>query len=252
VKRPVLAAALAAAFSVASAASAGNAANAANAAAPSLLAPLAGDGAQPAAPWRFAGLPKQTIPATGFALVDIDGQRVLRVRSDRSYGNLVHPVEGTAAGRWLSWRWRVDEPVAGADLRRKSGDDTAVKVCAMYDLPLDVLPFWERQKMRLARSLSGEPLPAATLCYVWDPALPSGTVLPNVYSPRLRWMVLRGAGTPLASWQAERRDLSADFLRAFGDESPKVPPLTAIVVGADTDTPGSQALAYVADLALTP
>jgi hypothetical protein len=214
------------------------------------LAPLAGDGPLPPPPWRFAALPKQTLPPTRFALVDFDGRRALRIDTAGSYGNLVQAIDG-ADGGTLAWRWRVDQPVAGADLRRKEGDDTAVKVCAMFDLPLEALPFWERQKMRLARRLSGEALPAATLCYVWDPALPAGTLLPNVYSPRLRWIVLRGGDTPLAGWQTERRDLRADFLRAFGDEAARPPPLIAIAVGADADNTGGQSTAYVADLTLT-
>lgn len=215
------------------------------------LAPLtgAGAGAEPPLPWRVVGLPQQTLPLTRFAVVDLDGRRALRVESIGAYGNLVHPVDGGVGT--LSWQWRVDRSVVGADLRLKSGDDTALKVCAMFDLPLDALPFWERQKLRLARSLSGEALPAATLCYVWDPSLPAGTLLPNAYTARLRWLVLQGQGRALGAWQAERRDLQADFRRAFGDEAKTLPPLTAIVVGADADNTGGRSLGFVADLALT-
>ena len=210
-------------------------------AAPAALAPLADP------PWRFAGLPEQTLPKTRFDVVDIDGKRALRVASNGSYGNLVHPVD-SAAGT-LSWSWRVEQPVAGADLRRKEGDDTALKICVMFELPLAALPFWERQKMALARSLSGENLPAATLCYVQDGAFPPGTVLPNAYTSRLRWWVLRA---PSATWHSETRDLKADFVRAFGDDSQTVPRLTAVVVGADTDNTGGQALGDIADVRLEP
>jgi hypothetical protein len=122
----------------------------------------------------------------------------------------------------------------------------------MYDLPLDALPFWERQKMRLARSLSGEALPAATLCYVWDPTLPAGTLLPNAYTPRLRWIVLRGQGEALGTWQEERRDLRADFLRAFGDEAREPPPLAALAVGADADNTGGRSIGRVTEPRLLP
>jgi hypothetical protein len=231
--------------------------------APVVVAPLTGPGANVPAPWRFEGLPEQTLPATRFDLVDLDGRRVLRVTAEGSYGNLVHPlpdagdgpgaqVAQAAAAPTLSWRWRVEQPVAGADLRTKAGDDTAVKVCALFDLPLDALPFWERQTMRLARSLSGQDLPAATLCYVWDATLAPGTVLPNAHSPRLRWWVLRGPESSPGQWLAERRDLRADFLRAFGDEASEMPPLRAIGVGADADNTGARGLAYVDALALAP
>ncbi|MDH4050192.1 MAG: DUF3047 domain-containing protein [Rubrivivax sp.] len=200
-------------------------------------------------PWREAGLPRQTLPMTRFARVDLDGRQVLRITSDASYGNLVTPVRG---GRTLSWSWRLDRPLAGADLRRKAGDDTALKVCAMFDLPLAALSIAEQARMELARTVAGEHLPAATLCYVWDPTLPAGTQLPNAYTPRLRWWVLRGSGTPLQSWQAETRDLQADFLQAFGSDTQTVPPLVTLGVGADADNTRGQGLGYVVDLRLQP
>jgi Protein of unknown function (DUF3047) len=201
--------------------------------------------------WRVVGLPKQSFPVTRYTMATVDGAPALRIDAEGSYGNLLHAVPD-GQGRTLRWRWRVERPQAGADLKRKEGDDTALKVCALFNLPLEALPFWERQKMRLARQVSGEDLPAATLCYVWDASLPAGTLLPNAYTPRLRWLVLQGAGAPLATWRSESRDLQADFLRAFGDEARSVPPLQAIAIGADGDNTGGSSLAFVADIALEP
>lgn len=196
--------------------------------------------------WRPVGLPKQTLPATQFTRVE---GGVLRIEAAGSYGNLVR--ESPGAGRTLAWRWRLDQALA-ADLRTKAGDDAALKVCALFDLPLAALPFWERQKLRLARVLSGEDLPAAVLCYVWDPALPTGTVLPNAYTPRLRWMVLRGQGDALGQWHEERRELAADFARAFGDEAGTLPPLKALAVGADADNTGGRSGGLLGEPVLQP
>lgn len=211
------------------------------------LAPLAGAADTPSPPWRFVGLPRQTLPVTRYAVVELDGQRVLRVQAERSYGNLVHPLPGTPAGT-LSWRWRVEQPIEGADLHRKGGDDTALKVCAMFDLPRASLPFFDRQLLRIAELRTGEALPTATLCYVWDASLPRGSLLPNAYTRRVRFIVLGGGAA--RAWQAERQDLAADFLRAFGDESRRVPPLTAIAIGADADNTGSRSLSYLDALQL--
>jgi len=221
------------------------------AATPPLLAPLDGGGAQAAVPWRTVALPGDTVPATRFSLVELEGRRVLRVESAGGYANLVHPLDGAAAGATtLQWRWRLDQPLARADLRQREGDDAAMKVCVLFDLPLASVPFVERQLLRLARSRSAEPLPSATLCYVWDTSLPTGSLLPNAYTRRLRWLVLRGSGEPLAAWREERRDLRADFLRAFGDEARQIPPISAVAVGADADNTGGQALGYVDALEL--
>ncbi len=215
------------------------------------LAPLDGPGATAAPPWREVLLPQQSLPRTRFTIVELDGQRALRIESAGSYGNLVHELALPAgASPVLSWRWRLDRAIDGAALQRKTGDDAALKVCVLMGAPLDGIPFVERQQLRLARLLSGEPLPAATLCYVWDPALAAGSVLPNAYTRRMRWWVLQGRDSPLGSWREERRELRADVLRAFGDELAELPRITAVLVGADADNTGGQGLGFVAGMAL--
>lgn len=221
---------------------------AATAAAETLTSPI-GDGDEAAAPWRPIGLPQQTKPATKFSIVPMDGQRVLRVEADHAYGNLLHPLKDTPAGT-LAWRWRVEQPPAGADLRRKAGDDAALKVCALFDMPPAQLPFVERQLWRWASARAGERLPTATLCYVWDNStLPAGTLLHNAFTHRVRMIVSHG--TP-GQWSEEQHDLAADFLRAFGDETRVVPPLAAVLIGADSDNTGSHSVGHLEALRLMP
>jgi hypothetical protein len=209
------------------------------------LSPLVGrSGDRPPAPWRYAGLPGQKPPATQFEIGEVEGRRALRVEAERSYGNLVHPLTGTAPGV-LSWRWRVDAPLASANLRTRDGDDTALKVCAMFDMPRDDVPFVERQLLKLAEARLGETLPTATLCYAWDPSLPAESVVPNAYSRRLRFLTLGGAAR---IWTSERRDLAADFLAVFGDEARSLPPLRAIAVGADADNTAGRSLGWIDEL----
>jgi hypothetical protein len=212
------------------------------------LAPL---GEPPA--WKEVLLPRQAIPRTQFSVVPMDGAQVLRVESNASYGTLVHAVAaGDAMSGHLAWRWRLDKAIQGTDLWRKRGDDAAVKVCAMFDMPMDAVPFVERQTLRVARALSGmEELPTATICYVWDPNQKADAVIPNAFSRRMRWIVLRGRGTALGQWETERRDLHADFLRAFGDEAKVVPALLNVVVGADADSTDGSGLAYIGEVELS-
>ena len=203
-----------------------------------------------AAPWRAVGLPGGKVAAAELAVVTLDNAQVLQLKAHKSYGTWVHALPNWTPepGTTLQWRWRVNQAPLNADLRRKEGDDAAVKVCLMFDLPLQAVPFWERSVLRMARAVTGEPLPAATLCYVWDATLATGTLLPNAYSRRLRFIVAEGAGSPLGQWRTLQRNVAADFLLAFGDESATVPAVTAVVVGADADNTGSQSLAYLADL----
>lgn len=211
-------------------------------------------GAVPPTPWRVVGLPKGNKPLTHFDIIPLDGHPVLRVQTDRSYANLVHdlPDFALAPGMQLRWRWRLDQPLQGTDLRQRAGDDSPLKVCALFDLPIEQLSFVERNLLRVARSVSGEELPAATLCYVWDATLATGTLLHNAFTHRVRMIVVDSGEQRLGQWVAHKQDLAADFRRAFGQESATVPPLLAVLVGADADNTGSYSLGYVEGVTLSP
>lgn len=208
--------------------------------------------------WRVVGLPPRaasdSVALTRFDTVMMEGVPVLRVRTEASYGNLVWDLpRSQAAGRaTLSWRWRLDTPLERADLRVKEGDDSPLKVCVLFDLPLQRIPFIERSLLQLARAVSGEPLPAATVCYVWDRNLRADTTLANAHSKRVRYLVLQGPDAPLGQWRSEQRLIAADFVRLFGEESPTAPPVLAIGIGADSDNTRGRSVSFVGDVRLAP
>jgi hypothetical protein len=217
-----------------------------------LLTAFKESGPDAPAPWHFVGLPGQTKPKTRFAVVELDGRKALRVEADESYGNLVHPVRLAGPSATLAWQWRVDTPIAAADLRTRQGDDTAVKVCVSFDMPLDQVPFVERQLHKVGQTKSDEPLPTASVCYVWDTNLPIGTELDNAFSRRVRYIVLESGPAKLKTWKSEKRNLIADFTKLFGAESPKVPPIVSVGIGADADNTHTRSLSYVANIVLEP
>lgn len=217
------------------------------------LSPLVPADGSVANTWRFVGFPKSKadIPHTRFELADVQGERALKVSTRASYGTWVHDVPQVAAGR-LQWRWRLDQPLTGGkaapDILTKAGDDAALKVCVMFDHPLERVPFVERTLLRIARTVSGEDLPAATLCYVWDSTYPAGLQGANPYTQRVRFITLQGKDAPLRQWQNESRDVAADFARLFADESPTgaaVPTVRAVLIGADSDNTGAQSVGCV-------
>ena len=220
------------------------------------LAPLVPPNGATASTWRFVGFPKSKadIPPTRFELADVQGERALKVSTRASYGTWVHDLPKVAAGR-LQWRWRLDQPLTGGkgvpDILTKAGDDAAIKVCVMFDHLLDRVPFVDRTVLRIARSLSGEDLPAATLCYVWDSTYPAGLQGPNPYTQRVRFITLQGKDAPLAQWLSETRDVAADFRSLFADESPvgaSLPKVRAVLIGADSDNTGAQSLGWIKGL----
>jgi hypothetical protein len=207
--------------------------------------------------WRFVGLPnKPEVKPTRFELGQVEGVAGVQMRTDQSYGTWAHDWRGTAGT--LQWRWRLDQALSGgqrpADLRRKDGDDAALKVCVMFDHPLDRVPFGERTLLRVARSVTGENLPAATVCYLWDPLQANNTTAANPYSRRVRYVVVQGTGAPTQRWLSESRDVVQDFLTLFGDELPAgstrtaVPPVMAVVIGADSDNTQAHSSGWVAQV----
>jgi hypothetical protein len=216
------------------------------------LQPFGAVGGAPAAPWKVSGLPQQKKPYTKFSVVELDGKKALKVEADESYGNLVHPLDYSTQSAKLAWQWRIDQPIEAADLREKSGDDTALKVCVFFDLSIDRIGFGERQLLRYARSQTEDPVPAATVCYVWDPHLPAGTDLENAFTRRMRYVVVRSGGDKLKQWVTERRDVAADFLRLFKGESDTVPKIIGVAIGADADNTRSHSVGYVSGITLEP
>lgn len=202
--------------------------------------------------WRVALLPAQKPPPTRFTPETVDGRAALRLEAQASYGNLLHETAAGAPPRLLQWAWRLQQPNPDTDLRRKTGDDVAAKVCVSFDLPLSRLPLGERLLLQLARARTGEALPAATLCWVWGGAELPGSVVDNVFSRRVRYIVLRNAADATGTWFDESRDIGADFTRAFGDEAAAPPQLLAVGVGADADNTGRHSIAHVTALRFAP
>lgn len=217
------------------------------------LAPFAAPGSTQLAPsWHFEGFPDSYAkPETRFDIALDHGEPVLRVTTDDSYGTLAQNWQGPAPAA-LQWHWRLDRPLAQTDIATRSGDDSALKVCVMFDEPLAQIPLLDRTALRIARATFGRPLPAATLCYLWDSRYPAGSTGHNAFTSRMRYIVLRGPQAPLGRWLDEQRNVADDFQKLFGDESPRTPRVIAVAVGADSDNTHGASVGWIAALRWAP
>lgn len=194
--------------------------------------------------WALNTLPNVPNP-TRFDLVQDEGQTVLRAVSDNAAATLLHKIKlNPAASPILSWRWKVSRVIASADLDTKKGDDYAARVYVLFDYPTEKLSFADRAKITIARTLYSQELPAAALCYVWDNRYPKGTRAWSAYTDRVRMIVLESGQA--GQWQAEQRDIVADFKEAFGEDPPLV---SAVALAADTDNTGESVTAWFGDVA---
>ena len=97
----------------------------------------------------------------------------------------------------------------------------------------------------LAHALTGEPMPYATLMYVWCNHSAPGTVLTNTRTSRIRKLVLESGPGNLNRWLDYERDVRADFIKAYGEEPGA---LVSIGIMTDTDNTESSATAWYGPL----
>ena len=200
--------------------------------------------------WSLLTLPRKKAP--DFTLVREEGVTVLHVHSQAAVGSAAFRLEADprAQGR-LTWRWKIDHPLAAAHFGTKQGDDFAARVYVSFDLPAETLSFTDRAKMKIAKLVYGADLPAAAICYVWDNHQPVGTSAWNPYTDRLRMVVLESGNARAGEWVTESRDVEADFRAAFGSSwKGPTPAINGVAVSSDTDQTLESVNAWFGDLRL--
>jgi hypothetical protein len=189
-----------------------------------------------AAPWEPLRLPKHIARASTSVTLD-DGQLILEIQANKQAGGAFLRLTNVPTNAKLTWDWRTSRVLSSADLTQKAADDFAARVYVMFDYPVERLPYLDRLRAKLARTFYDPELPLATLCYVWDNRHPRDTMVPSVYTDRVRLIVLRNHLDNAGRWLSEIRNLGADFRRAFGEDPP---PIVGLAFAADTDNTGEQ------------
>ncbi|WP_374675437.1 DUF3047 domain-containing protein [Ideonella sp.] len=211
-----------------------------------LAAALAGCTTPPAPPpagaadWQPVLLPGKR--ATVYQWVEKDGRRAVLAQSDRSasmWRQRVRPP--LQAARELQFSWWLPELNAAARVAEAERGDASVRVLLGFGGDVSALPLRTRMLFDLAQALTGEAPPYATLAYVWDPVLPVGSVVPDPRTDRIRKIVVESGAEGLRRWRDHRRDLAADFERAFGE---KPGPLLHVALMTDSDNTGTTARAW--------
>jgi len=193
------------------------------------------------------------LPGKSFARFDaahVQGRPALVVVADRSVSILRQQTDTAPvqAGR-LAFSWKVDGLPPGADLTDAQNEDSPVRIVLAFDGDWTQLAPRAHRLSELTRLLTGEPLPYASLVYVWSNTEPVGTIVVNPRTDRIRKLVVESGPEHLGRWRDHERDVHADFLKAFG-EPPG--PLRAVALMTDTDNTQSQLKAWYGPLTLQP
>ncbi len=194
----------------------------------------------PPSQWAHHALPGK-VP-TRFSYVRIDGRDALSARSEASASLVRMPVEvpGEQLAR-LQFSWKVASLIEEADMAVRSKDDAPVRVILAFDGDRSRLSARDLAMSELARALTGEELPYATLMYVWCNRRPVDSVIHNPRTDRIRKLVVESGPGELGRWRDYERDIQADFERAFGEKPGR---LVGIAIMSDSDNTRAQGRAW--------
>lgn len=168
---------------------------------------------------------------TDYAIVEIDGKKVLRSKSSGAASGLIRKMEiDLEKTPYINWSWRVENVMKGLDEHSKKGDDYPARVYIIFSGGMAV---WKTRAVN----------------YVWSNSQPVGTKWPSAYTKNNMKIAVESGEEKLGRWLIEKRNILEDFKLLFDKEPPKN--LDAVAIMTDTDNSGQSATAYFGDIYFT-
>jgi hypothetical protein len=126
-------------------------------------------------------------------------------------------------------------------MRQREAEDSPVRLILVFEGDRQRFSMQNQLLSELTLSLTGEPLPYATLMYVWCNDCPAESVIVNPRTDRIRKLAVESGPGQVGQWLNYRRDIRADFEKAFGE-----PPgaLLGLAIMTDTDNTRSTTRAW--------
>ena len=198
--------------------------------------------------WQHISFPGKTATQFNYALYA--GRHSVAAQSVASASMLrqIVRVEPDKLGL-VTFAWNVPALLKDADLGLRDHDDSPVRVMLAFEGDRSRLSLKDNMLSELARTLTGEELPYATLMYVWCNSRAPGSVITSPRTDRIRSIVLESGPRRLNQWLDYQRDIRADFETAFG-EAPGA--LVGVAIMSDSDNTRSQAKAWYGAVRMTP
>jgi Protein of unknown function (DUF3047) len=161
-----------------------------------------------------------------FSIVDNDGHRVLRLKSQDDGSTISKDIKGKVNLKdtpILEWSWRMAVLPKGGNACSKATDDEAGQVYVA----------WPRFPEAVRSQIIG---------YIWDTTLPVGTICKSEKTGTVTYVVLRSGATDLGKWVTERRNVVEDFKQIYG-HSPDDP--AALSLAIDSNDTHSSAESFI-------
>jgi hypothetical protein len=186
--------------------------------------------------WQSFPTPgKRTAP---FVPVWVDGVHGLQVQAQNgSVSILQHQWQADtpqvdAPNAELTFSWHIDRLLPDADLKQKHLSDSPVRMGVAFDGDRSKWNASTTMLSELSRLMTGQELPYASLMYVWSNQYPVDTILQNPRTDRIRYWVLQSGTADVGRWVHHRRNVRADFEKAFAEPAA---PVVGLLIMTDTD-----------------
>ena len=132
----------------------------------------------------------------------------------------------------LSWRWKISNVVRSAIETRKDRFDAAARVMAVFG------------RDKGSKVMEGTEPSGFKVEYIWASHLPKGHIFDHPGEKYCKVFVLESGEEKAREWVFEKRNLLADYKKAFGTGPDRV---LAIGIQTDTDHSNERVTAYYSD-----
>ena len=209
---------------------------------------LSSVGSASAQAWTHYKLPGKTPSLFEYEFEEGRDAIAAKAQSSASMLRQVMRVEPAALGR-IKFSWKLPDLIQYADMSIREFDDSPVRVVLAFEGDRSKFSGKNAMLSELAHALTGEPMPYATLMYVWCNDCKPEEIITNPHTDRIRKLPLESGTGKLNRWMDYERVVRDDFVKAFGEEPGM---LTSISIMTDTDNTKSVARAWYGTVSLIP
>jgi hypothetical protein len=185
---------------------------------------------------------------SNYTLVYDDGMAVIKAVSQAGASGLIRKIQiDPTVFPIIEWRWKVSNIIKKSDVTKKRGDDYPARIFVNFAYDPSKLSFFEQAKYNAAKMMYGEYPPTGALNYIWVNQAALGSITPSQVTDRAMMIAVESGEEKVGQWVTYRRNLLADYRRAFGSEPPMI---SGIAIMTDTDGTGESATAFYGDIIL--
>lgn len=185
--------------------------------------------------WHHHAFPGKQATQYEFAQKDLRSVVAVTAKSSASMLRQNVRVEPSKLAK-IQFSWQIPDLIATADLADRDLSDSPVRIVLAFEGDRSLFSTKNAMLSELSRALTGEPMPYATLMYVWCNKRAPGSVIFSPRTDRIRDIVVESGAKNLSRWLEYERDIRADFEKAFG-EAPGA--LIGIGIMTDSDNTGT-------------